>query len=148
MNAPLLALGHLRVSYKHVFACDNAAPVRKFLQKVLPQPPDVLYEKVQNRRVDAMPPVDYFHFSPPCQSLSLEGSSGRPTDGSADERDHLFRPSLRYIERHLPPLVTMEQVPNIRSKKHSWILKEIKGVMDKCGYKSFVSVLDCDQLGR
>lgn len=139
MNAPALAMMQLGVKFTHSFSCDNATPVQKFLKAVMP-PEHMLTDVV--KRDTSPPTVDYYHFSPPCVSLSLEGKRSEGANGR-DPRDLLFRGPLKVIREQKPTLVTMEQVPQIRCEKHAWMLREIKATLDSHGYTSCASTLNC-----
>ncbi|CAK0800707.1 unnamed protein product [Prorocentrum cordatum] len=144
LNAPLLALWQLGVPVDHVFSCDKEPAVQRFNAAAMPA--QHLYDDIEQRDHSLVPEVDYYHFSPPCQSFSAEGVAGRPVEGD-DARDALFRHSLAYIANRTPKLVTYEMVPNIKIKQHRWAMREIKAELEALRYTVQVKTLHCEDHG-
>ncbi|CAK0862796.1 unnamed protein product [Prorocentrum cordatum] len=144
LNAPLLALWQLGVPVDHVFSCDKDPAVQRFNAAAMPA--QHLYDDIEQRDHSLVPEVDYYHFSPPCQSFSAEGVAGRPVEGD-DARDTLFRHSLAYIANRTPKLVTYEMVPNIKIKQHRWVMREIKAELEALRYTVQVKTLHCEDHG-
>lgn len=130
MEMPLIALRKLGVRVQHEFSCDITPACEKYITKVVK--PKVFYKGVESRKIEEMPTVDAFFFSPPCQPFSTAGRG----HGETDERGQLVIHSLRYIKHSRPRLAVMENVATLLTKYKPMFLK-IKQTLQSLGYVVF-----------
>lgn len=74
---------------------------------------------------------------PPCQGFSVNA----PVRSSDDQRNHLFRDYLRFVEEFEPKTVLIENVPGMLSFEKGQTVKEIIKALDQLGYAASVRIL-------
>ena len=74
---------------------------------------------------------------PPCQGFSVNA----PIRSTDDERNHLFRDYLRFVEEFEPKAVLIENVPGMLSFEKGLTVKEIIKALDQLGYAASVRIL-------
>ena len=91
--------------------------------------------------------------SPPCQPFSRAGSSKirslieRGVRSEEDERRDLWKGFLRVVTELNPPLVLMENVPDLVSGEDSIIFRRIVDALEQAGYDVHTRILPSWQLG-
>jgi DNA (cytosine-5)-methyltransferase 1 len=74
---------------------------------------------------------------PPCQGFSVNA----PVRSTDDQRNHLFRDYLRFVEEFEPKTVLIENVPGMLSFEKGQTVKEIIKALDQLGYAATVRIL-------
>ncbi|MBT3143488.1 DNA cytosine methyltransferase [Ruegeria litorea] len=74
---------------------------------------------------------------PPCQGFSVNA----PIRSTDDQRNHLFRDYLRFVEEFEPKTVLIENVPGMLSFEKGQTVKEIIKALDQLGYAATVRIL-------
>jgi DNA (cytosine-5)-methyltransferase 1 len=87
--------------------------------------------------------LDLIAGGPPCQGFSINA----PIRSSDDERNHLFREFLRFVDEFYPRAVLIENVPGLVSFEGGLTLEEILTALEKHGYQSDVKILYAPHYG-
>ncbi|MXP09610.1 DNA cytosine methyltransferase [Pseudoblastomonas halimionae] len=80
---------------------------------------------------------------PPCQGFSVNA----PVRSTDDERNHLFRDYLRFVEEFEPAAVLIENVPGMVSYEKGQTVKEILKALENLGYDAAVRILYAPHYG-
>lgn len=80
---------------------------------------------------------------PPCQGFSVNA----PVRSTDDERNHLFRDYLRFVEEFEPSAVLIENVPGMVSYEKGQTVKEILKALSNLGYDAAVRILYAPHYG-
>lgn len=80
---------------------------------------------------------------PPCQGFSVNA----PVRSTSDERNHLFRDYLRFVEEFEPTAVLIENVPGMVSYEQGQTVKEILKALSNLGYEAAVRILYAPHYG-
>lgn len=80
---------------------------------------------------------------PPCQGFSVNA----PVRSTDDERNHLFRDYLRFVEEFEPAAVLIENVPGMVSYENGQTVKEILKALENLGYNAAVRILYAPHYG-
>ena len=80
---------------------------------------------------------------PPCQGYSINA----PVRSTDDERNHLFKEFLRFVDEFFPRAVLIENVPGLVSFEGGMTLQAILTALEKHGYKSDVKILYAPHYG-
>ncbi|MFH1803696.1 MAG: DNA cytosine methyltransferase [Pseudomonadota bacterium] len=87
--------------------------------------------------------LDLIAGGPPCQGFSINA----PKRSADDERNHLFRSYLDFVEEFLPRAVLIENVPGLVSFENGLTLQAILTSLDKIGYQADVRILYAPHYG-
>ena len=74
---------------------------------------------------------------PPCQGFSINA----PVRSTSDQRNHLFKEYLRFVEAFAPKAVLIENVPGLVSFEHGETLHAILEALADLGYGADVRIL-------
>lgn len=80
---------------------------------------------------------------PPCQGFSVNA----PVRSTDDERNHLFRDYLRFVDEFEPSAVLIENVPGMVSYENGQTVKEILKALERLGYDAAVRILYAPHYG-
>lgn len=80
---------------------------------------------------------------PPCQGFSVNA----PIRSTDDQRNHLFRDYLRFVEEFQPKAVLIENVPGMLSFEKGRTVKEIVAALAGLGYAADVRILYAPHYG-
>lgn len=80
---------------------------------------------------------------PPCQGFSINA----PKRSSDDERNHLFKEFLRFVDEFYPKAVLIENVPGLVSFEGGMTLQAILTALEQHGYKPDVKILYAPHYG-
>lgn len=87
--------------------------------------------------------LDLIAGGPPCQGFSINA----PIRSSDDERNHLFKEFLRFVDEFFPRSVLIENVPGLVSFEGGMTLQAILTALEKHGYESDVKILYAPHYG-
>jgi len=87
--------------------------------------------------------LDLIAGGPPCQGFSINA----PIRSSEDERNHLFREFLRFVDEFYPRAVLIENVPGLVSFGGGLTLQAILTTLENHGYQSDVRILYAPHYG-
>ncbi|WP_404361564.1 DNA cytosine methyltransferase [Methylotuvimicrobium sp. KM1] len=115
--------------------------------------PDVLVDQRDIRKVDARKirsklgvkkgELDLLAGGPPCQGFSINA----PVRSKKDERNHLFKEFLRFVDEFYPSAVLIENVPGLVSFEEGGTLDAILTALQKHGYTADVRILYAPHYG-
>jgi len=115
--------------------------------------PDTFIDQRDIRNVDAKSirkqlgvrrgELDLIAGGPPCQGYSINA----PIRSNDDERNHLFREFLRFVDEFNPRGVLIENVPGLVSYESGLTLQAILTTLEKHGYQSDVRILYAPHYG-
>ena len=150
LEAPLIALDNLCVSYEHTFSCDNDPNVQKTIYAN--HKPSRMYPDIVNRDNAATPYVDVYVAGFPCQPFSVAGKQQGFDDSKG--RGHIFYHVLGYISAQLPKVFILENVKGLvkmENGKHlRKILKLLRQVTNSNGDEAYEinhAILDTKEHG-
>ncbi len=81
--------------------------------------------------------LDLIAGGPPCQGFSINA----PIRSTLDERNHLFKEYLRFVDAFAPRAVLIENVPGLVSFEHGATLHAILDALAELGYGANVRIL-------
>lgn len=87
--------------------------------------------------------LDLVAGGPPCQGFSINA----PKRSSGDERNHLFKEFLRFVDEFYPRSVLIENVPGLVSYESGATLQAIIGSLEEHGYHADVRILYAPHYG-
>ena len=87
--------------------------------------------------------LDLIAGGPPCQGFSINA----PKRSSEDERNHLFRSYLDFVEEFRPRAVLIENVPGLVSFENGQTLQAILTALDEIDYQADVKILYAPHYG-
>jgi len=87
--------------------------------------------------------LDLLAGGPPCQGFSINA----PVRCKTDERNHLFRDFLRFVDAFAPKSVLIENVPGLVSFEHGATLHAILDSLAQLGYGANVGILGAAYYG-
>jgi len=87
--------------------------------------------------------LDLVAGGPPCQGFSINA----PKRCSEDERNHLFKEFLRFVDEFLPRAVLIENVPGLVSFEGGTTLQAILSALQEHGYNADVRILYAPHYG-
>jgi len=87
--------------------------------------------------------LDLIAGGPPCQGFSINA----PIRSNDDERNHLFREFLRFVDVFYPRAVLIENVPGLVSFEGGLTLQAILSILENHGYQSDVRILYAPHYG-
>jgi DNA (cytosine-5)-methyltransferase 1 len=87
--------------------------------------------------------LDLIAGGPPCQGYSINA----PIRSNADERNHLFREFLKFVDEFYPRAVLIENVPGLVSFEGGLTLQAILETLGKHGYQADVRILYAPHYG-
>lgn len=87
--------------------------------------------------------LDLIAGGPPCQGFSINA----PVRSTEDQRNHLFREYLRFVEAFSPRAVLIENVPGLVSFEEGETLHEILKALADLGYGADVRILGAAYYG-
>lgn len=87
--------------------------------------------------------LDLIAGGPPCQGFSINA----PVRSTKDQRNHLFKEFLRFIEAFAPRAVLIENVPGLVSFEHGATLHAILEALSRLGYGADVRILGAAYYG-
>lgn len=96
-------------------------------------------ERLQLKRGE----IDLVAGGPPCQGFSINA----PVRSLQDERNHLFKEFLRFVDEFYPRAVLIENVPGLVSFEGGLTLQAILMELEKHGYHSDVRILYAPHYG-
>ncbi len=115
--------------------------------------PDTLVDQRDIRKVDAQQirsrlglkrgELDILAGGPPCQGFSINA----PVRSKKDERNHLFKEFLRFVDEFYPSAVLIENVPGLVSFEGGGTLDAILTALQKHGYTADVRILYAPHYG-
>ncbi|MBF0109588.1 MAG: DNA cytosine methyltransferase [Magnetococcales bacterium] len=98
---------------------------------------------VRNRLGIRKGELDLIAGGPPCQGFSINA----PLRSTDDERNHLFKEFLRFVDEFDPKAVLIENVPGLVSFEGGMTLQAILTALEKHGYHSDVRILYAPHYG-
>lgn len=136
------------------FSCLYANEVEKrYSQTYAANHPDTLVKTKDIRDVDAEKvrydlglqkgELDLVAGGPPCQGFSINA----PNRSASDERNHLFRHFLKFVEAFEPKSVLVENVPGLVSFEGGSTLEAILRALEELGYTADVKILYAPHYG-
>lgn len=136
------------------FHCLYANEVEKrYSQTYAVNHPDTFVETKDIREVDAEKikrhlglqkgELDLVAGGPPCQGFSINA----PNRSAKDERNHLFRHFLTFVEAFAPKSVLVENVPGLVSFEGGSTLEAILVALEALGYSADVKILYAPHFG-
>lgn len=87
--------------------------------------------------------LDLLAGGPPCQGFSINA----PVRSVLDQRNHLFKEYLRFVDAFQPRAVLIENVPGLVSFEHGATLHEILDSLAELGYGADVRILGAAYYG-
>lgn len=115
--------------------------------------PDTIIDQRDIRKVDAKAvrkrlelgrgELDLIAGGPPCQGFSINA----PIRSKDDQRNHLFKEFLRFVDEFSPRAVLIENVPGLVSFEGGMTLQAILAALKKHGYESDVKILYAPHYG-
>ncbi len=87
--------------------------------------------------------LDLLAGGPPCQGFSVYA----PIRSVSDDRNHLFREFLRFVEEFQPRAVLVENVPGLVSFQNGATLQAILCALEQFGYQANVKILYAPHFG-
>jgi len=87
--------------------------------------------------------LDLIAGGPPCQGYSVNA----PSRSTEDERNHLFREFIRFVDEFSPRTVLIENVPGLVSFEGGMTLQAILTELESHGYSSDVKILYAPHYG-
>ena len=87
--------------------------------------------------------LDLIAGGPPCQGFSINA----PVRTTLDERNHLFKEYLRFVDAFAPRAVLIENVPGLVSFEHGATLHAILNALAELGYGADVRILGAPYYG-
>ena len=81
--------------------------------------------------------LDLIAGGPPCQGFSINA----PIRSTMDQRNHLFKEFLRFVDAFAPRAILIENVPGLVSFEHGATLHAILNAMADLGYGADVHIL-------
>lgn len=87
--------------------------------------------------------LDLIAGGPPCQGFSINA----PVRSTLDERNHLFKEYLRFVDAFAPRAVLIENVPGLVSFEHGATLHAILDSLAELGYGADVRILGAPYYG-
>lgn len=87
--------------------------------------------------------LDLLAGGPPCQGFSINA----PIRSLLDERNHLFKEYLRFVDAFAPRAVLIENVPGLVSFEHGATLHAILDALSQLGYGTDVRILGAPYYG-
>ncbi|HYN78762.1 MAG TPA: DNA cytosine methyltransferase [Lamprocystis sp. (in: g-proteobacteria)] len=115
--------------------------------------PDTVMDQRDIRQVDARPVREQLELErgalallaggPPCQGFSINA----PSRSQTDQRNHLFREFLRFVDEFYPAAVLIENVPGLVSFAGGLTLGAILSTLKSHGYEADVRILYAPHYG-
>ena len=87
--------------------------------------------------------LDLIAGGPPCQGFSINA----PLRSTSDQRNHLFKEYLRFVDAFAPKAVLIENVPGLVSFEHGATLHAILDALADLGYGADVRILGAAYYG-
>ena len=87
--------------------------------------------------------LDLLAGGPPCQGFSINA----PVRSTLDQRNHLFKEYLRFVDAFAPRAVLIENVPGLVSFEHGATLHAILDSLAQLGYGADVRILGAAYYG-
>ena len=87
--------------------------------------------------------LDLIAGGPPCQGFSINA----PVRSILDERNHLFKEYLRFVDAFAPRAILIENVPGLVSFEHGATLHAILNALAELGYGADVRILGAAYYG-
>lgn len=87
--------------------------------------------------------LDLVAGGPPCQGFSINA----PVRSTSDQRNHLFKEYLRFVDAFAPRAILIENVPGLVSFEHGATLHAILDSLAKLGYGADVRILGAAYYG-
>lgn len=87
--------------------------------------------------------LDLIAGGPPCQGFSINA----PIRSILDERNHLFKEYLRFVDAFVPRAILIENVPGLVSFEHGATLHAILDALAELGYGADVRILGAAYYG-
>lgn len=87
--------------------------------------------------------LDLIAGGPPCQGFSINA----PVRSILDERNHLFKEYLRFVDAFAPKAILIENVPGLVSFEHGATLHAILNALAELGYGADVRILGAAYYG-
>lgn len=100
-------------------------------------------KKVRNKLGLKKGELDLLAGGPPCQGFSINA----PVRSKKDERNHLFKEFLRFVDEFYPSAVLIENVPGLVSFEGGSTLDAILTALQKHGYTADVRILYAPHYG-
>ena len=143
LDAAAAALKRMGVKYSSEFMCDNSKHCKKILSNVYA--PKRFFNDIMDRDEEALPDVDLYIWTPPCQDVSPAGQK-QGVDGPRN-MGTLMKQSMKYIKKHRPRLTIFENAPGLAQGKFKHIPRGIVAALEKLGYKVYMSILNSRDYG-
>ena len=141
LDAPAMAIANMSIKADQLFATDSMECCRRVSKDYHHK--KQVFDDIRSRDVDSLPPVHYYHYSPPCTTFSPEGKRA----GASSPIGRLWKPSVKYIIKKKPRLISYEMVPGILKKPHKPELKKMISTLKRAGYTCHLKVLNTRQHG-
>lgn len=87
--------------------------------------------------------LDLLAGGPPCQGFSINA----PIRSTLDQRNHLFKEYLRFVDAFAPKAILIENVPGLVSFEHGATLHAILNALAELGYGADVRILGAAYYG-
>jgi len=144
IEAPIQALTHLGIPFRHLFSSDIDPYCR---QSILANyEPEILYDDMTKRNVKDLPSIDLYVCGFPCQSFSSAGKR----KGMKEKRGQIFWHCLDVIEAKQPSVFILENVKGLLSNDNGKTFDTIIDALEKvCGgkYTIYCDLLDTKSFG-
>lgn len=92
--------------------------------------------------VDTIPPHDLLCGGFPCQPFSIAGER----KGFDDERSNVFWKIIEILKKHLPSVIILENVKNLKTHDNGETYKIIIKNLTEIGYKLKINVIDTSKI--
>jgi len=92
--------------------------------------------------VDTIPPHDLLCGGFPCQPFSIAGER----KGFDDERSNVFWKIIEILKKHLPSVIILENVKNLKTHNNGETYKIIIKNLTEIGYKLKINVIDTSKI--
>ncbi len=127
LEAPIIALRNMGVTFDHIFSCENDASCVKTIRAN--HSPGILYPDIQKRNISKTPYVDLYIAGFPCQPFSVAGKQQGFEDTKG--RGDIFFDVLTYIQAKTPKVFILENVEGLVKGQNGRNLRKILKLLRK-----------------
>ncbi|MDR1872210.1 MAG: DNA cytosine methyltransferase [Deltaproteobacteria bacterium] len=145
-----LSLGLTEAGFEPIFACDlkpvfmgayslNHPQVKALTSDIRNLAPESILQELSLAQGE----LDLLAGGPPCQGFSINA----PFRSVLDERNHLFRYFLKFVEVFAPKSILIENVPGLVSFENGRTLDDILESLSDLGYSAEAKILGAAYYG-